>query len=192
MGTGLLGGSRTSELPLNINRLQLIAPKLHNWMILRNHRYCKNSSKVSPISLMICFSNIGEISLPGWNGTVVPRPSGLRYCLWEPFCLMLEILAFQEWQRLLWVSGQGPFPWLGHHNILSPDKFTFHFWWSILQEHFYDFFQVVLQLVQSFTLRMSPREAWNETNIQTCFTAFFYDCRKCCHLTLHSKGENCS
>jgi hypothetical protein len=32
--------------------------------VRRSHLFCKNSSIVSPISLMICFSNIGDMSRP--------------------------------------------------------------------------------------------------------------------------------
>ncbi len=44
------------------------------------------ASAVIPMSRAICRSSIGEISCPWWKGTVVPRPSGWRNCLWELRC----------------------------------------------------------------------------------------------------------
>jgi hypothetical protein len=41
---------------------------------------------VRPMSFAILRSSVGEISRPAWNGTVVPRPSEWRNCLWDPFC----------------------------------------------------------------------------------------------------------
>ena len=60
--------------------------RTHPTDVRRRHRYFNNASTVRPMSLAICRSRMGEMSLPGWNGTVVHRPSGCRYCLCEPRC----------------------------------------------------------------------------------------------------------
>lgn len=43
-----------------------------------------SSSAEMPMSRAILRNSTGEISCPLWNGTVVPRPSGWRNCLWAP------------------------------------------------------------------------------------------------------------
>jgi hypothetical protein len=45
-----------------------------------------SSSTESPMSRVICRRSVGEMSRPGWKGTVVTRPSGWRNCLCEPRC----------------------------------------------------------------------------------------------------------
>ena len=50
----------------------------------RAQRCSRNSSAVNPMSFAICRRSNGEMSRPGWKGTVVPRPSGWRYCRCDP------------------------------------------------------------------------------------------------------------
>ena len=48
------------------------------------HYGLRNWSTVSPMSPEMRRRRTGEISRPGWTGTVVPRPSAWRNCLCEP------------------------------------------------------------------------------------------------------------
>ena len=67
LAKGRVGYTRKflSETGLEEERIRMI-----------NIRFFRNSSMVKSISLATCLRRMGEISLPGWNGTVVPRPSG--------------------------------------------------------------------------------------------------------------------
>ena len=53
------------------------------------------------------------------------------------------------------------FPSSAHDNTLSSDKFRLEFRFAILQEQFNNLFEVVIQLVEGYPLRMGAAQSWN-------------------------------
>lgn len=75
---------------------------------------------------------------------------------------------------------------------LNADEFHFQFGLAVLQQHRYDFPQVTIQLIETFSLRMSTRKAGHEPNIKTGFSVFLNYCSECsqcinsCRFKAHS------
>ncbi len=57
---------------------------------------------------------------------------------------------------------------------LGTDKLSIEFWFTVLKEHGDYFPQVVMQLVQCFTLRMRTWKARHISNIQVCIGVLLY------------------
>ena len=108
----------------------------------QDYRSWMNSSIVSPISLQICRSKIGEISLPEWKGTVVPRPSKCRNCLCEPRCRTSSKPSCVNIKTIFFGLRTGILPILCHHDCLCADEFGFKFRNAVLKEQLDDLFQI--------------------------------------------------
>ncbi|OGS80352.1 MAG: hypothetical protein A2Z94_05220 [Gallionellales bacterium GWA2_55_18] len=60
-------------------------------------------------------------------------------------------------------------------DVLNPDKLGFQHRFAILQKHCNDIVQVVIDLIQRFSLGMSARKTGDKTNEQAClWTPFNY------------------
>ena len=61
-------------------------------------------------------------------------------------------------------------------DVLNSNELGFQHRFAIFQKHCYDFAQVVVNLVQGFTLRMGAWKAWNKTNEKARLWAAFNYC----------------
>jgi hypothetical protein len=59
-------------------------------------------------------------------------------------------------------------PSSSHDNALCSDKFRLQFRFAILQEQFNNLFEIVIQLVQGFPLRMGAPQSRNISDKKPC------------------------
>jgi hypothetical protein len=130
-----------------------------------------------PMSLAIWRSNGGEMSRPLWLGTVVPRPSGWRYWMWDP-----------RWRATMkpWVSRRlqtsrglrmGGFD-MGscrNSNALGANKLGFHLRLAVFEKHRDYFLQVELEFIKGFTLGVGSGKTGDVTHIKPGVRAAFDD-----------------
>ena len=127
----------------------------------RDQRCLRNSSMVKPMSRAICRRRMGEMSLHGWQGTVVPLPSGWRNCSWLPFWRA----SIKPRRSRMVITSNGfntardpivkPRQRSGFRQIPSPAPAR------LLQDQFNNLFEIVIQLVQGFPLRMGAPQFRN-------------------------------
>src|SRR5690349_23000733 len=119
------------------------------------------------MSFTICRRSRGDTSRPAWNGTVVHRPSGWRYCLWEPLWRTStnpSLTRMDATSRGLRTGGM-----LSDGDPLGPDELRFELWLAIFQEHFDDLPEIGVQLVESRPLGVGTWKAWNIAHVKARF-----------------------
>src|SRR3982751_3961794 len=101
------------------------------------------------------------MSLPGWNGTVVARPSEWRYCRWDPRCRTSTNPRRSRIPATSRGSRTGTSPTLRDLDGLRSDELTFELRLAVLEEHRDHLFEFLSQLVDIGALRVCARPPWN-------------------------------
>ena len=109
------------------------------------------------MSRAIFRSNTGEMSRPMWNGTVVPRPSGMTELLVQAqkiFRLNKKPRASSRRDPPFFAaSAPAAWAWSGHLHFLGTDELRLELGFAILKQHPDDLGQVLVQLIERFPLR---------------------------------------
>ena len=82
------------------------------------------------------------MSLAGWNGTVVNRPSGWRYCLCDPFCRISINPSLSKMATTSLGLRIGYLPMLCDHHNLCADELCLLGRLAALNEHLDDLLEV--------------------------------------------------
>ncbi len=73
--------------------------------------------------------------------------------------------AFSKSQQLPLILVQAVLTRLSNYNFLGTDKFGFITWFSIFEEHFNYFPQIIAKFIERFGLGMCAGKSWNISNI---------------------------
>jgi hypothetical protein len=127
----------------------------------------RNSSCVTPMSLIICRKRGAAMSRPEWKGTVVPLPSEWRNWRCAPrwrTSTKPRCSSARTTSRGLRTGRRG----IGSNsNRLRADKFRFEAWISVLEQHGYNLAEILSQLVERRPLRVRSSPAWNIADKKT-------------------------
>ena len=133
------------------------------------------------MSLAMRRSRVGAMSREAWNGTVVPRPSGCRYCRWDPRCRTNSKPSWSSRADFAGLENGGRAQRLSDLDGMCSYELGFEPGLAVLKQHLYDLLQIGQEFIDRCALRMCARPARNMAHVGPGVAVPFYNCRIATH-----------